>query len=650
MAKSSTRSVNQVVGPVVKLPKHPNHCTTANELVEYCKARKKDGVLLGADLFAGAGGLSYGLGEAGIEIVIGVDHYNHAVDTHAAHFPGLSVDWDLSTPESVARVANLMMECGIEVLAGGPPCQPFSQAGRNIIRHLVQQGLRDPKDARRDLWRAYLEVVQLAKPTAVIMENVPQMALDGEMFIIRSMIEELEQLGYSVEERVVDTWRYGVPQFRQRLILVAIKDGIKFTWPKERETKVTLWNAIGDMPPVEGGERPEGGADGFAVYEGPKTEFQKYIRRHVRPEHSKRLYDHITRPVREDDRQAFEMMTPDTKYSELPEHLRRYRSDIFSDKYKKLDENDLCRTITAHIAKDGYAFIHPRQPRTLTVREAARVQTFPDSFRFSGPPSAAFKQIGNAVPVRLGEAVGQGIVDALERHELKEFGAIEYSEVLANWYRELPIGETIMPWVKAGNRWKLAIAEILIGKPTRISATQIWPLIDQVFETPVPGEKVSSAAIEMYRAFFTWKKFERRLDKIEQFIAEYNQDPNALWAPEIDRGQFRSLNNAILELMELACPVDADSGIPVLIPKGILRLTSRVEGVDSESRNKQTEGRLSVARMLGMNANSRDAHKAMIEIAQSVCTPVEPACFRCPLAKMCASAEVKATLELGLEA
>lgn len=649
MSKSSSRGVDQVVGPIVRLPKHPDHCTSEEELISYCQKRRDNGAILAADLFAGAGGLSYGLGEAGIEVVIGVDHYNHAVDTHAAHFPGFSVDWDLSTPESVARVANLMTECGIEILAGGPPCQPFSQAGRNIIRHLVEKGLRDPKDTRRDLWRAYLEVVQLAMPTAVVMENVPQMALDKEMFIIRSMIEELEQLGYSVEERVVDTWRYGVPQFRQRLILVAIKEGVKFTWPKERETKVSLWNAIGDMPEVEGGWRPEGGAEGYVEYDGPQTEFQRYIRRHVKPEFKHRLYDHITRPVRNDDRQAFEIMTHETKYSELPERLRRYRSDIFADKYKKLDENDLCRTITAHIAKDGYAFIHPRQPRTLTVREAARVQTFPDNFRFSGPPSAAFKQIGNAVPVRLGEAVGDGIMSALERNTKKNYGAREYSDALAVWYRALPIGESILPWIMAGNQWKLVVAEVLMGKVTWAATTQIWPLIDKVFETPAPGEKVSEDLIKMYRSFFSWKKYEKRLEQLEKFISEYNSDPDALWKPEIDREKFSSLSNSTIDLIELACPVDGESGIPVLITKGILRLTSRVEGVDAESRNKQTEGRLSVARMLGMNANSRDAHKAMIEIAQAICTPAEPACFRCPLSEMCASAEVKETLDLRLE-
>ena len=359
-------AVKQIRGPYVRLPHHPDHCETVDELISYAKGRKAEGAVLGVDLFAGAGGLSQGLTNAGIEIVLGVDHFDYAVQTHAARFPGISASWDLSTPESVEKVANLMKECDIDVLAGGPPCQPFSKAGRNGIRYLVEQGLRDPHDQRRDLWRAYLEVAQLARPRAVIMENVPDMALDDEMFIMRSMIEELESIGYSVESRVIETWRYGVPQFRQRYILVALRDGFEFTWPEEVSKKVTVWNAIGDMPEVEGGWRPEGGADGWQKYEGPKTAFQRYIRKGVPTEQSGRLYDHITRPVREDDRIAFEMMTSDTKYSDLPDHLRRYRSDIFDDKYKRLDENDLSRTITAHIAKDGYGFIHPRQARTLT--------------------------------------------------------------------------------------------------------------------------------------------------------------------------------------------------------------------------------------------------------------------------------------------
>src|SRR5207249_4616126 len=100
------------------------------------------------------------------------------------------------------------------------------------------------------------------------------------------------------------------------------------------------------------------------------------------------------------------------KYSELPRRLRRYRDDIFDDKYKRLAWNDLSRSITAHLAKDGYWYIHPTQRRTLSVREAARIQTFPDWFRFAGPPSHRYRQIGNAVPPLLAEALGRELAAA----------------------------------------------------------------------------------------------------------------------------------------------------------------------------------------------------------------------------------------------
>src|SRR5699024_478527 len=101
-------------------------------------------------------------------------------------------------PEVVARVATLIKKARVEIIAGGPPCQPFSKAGRSMIRHRVELGERDPNDERRDLWRSFLEIVGIARPRAVLMENVPDLALDREMFIFRSIVEELEQDGYSV--------------------------------------------------------------------------------------------------------------------------------------------------------------------------------------------------------------------------------------------------------------------------------------------------------------------------------------------------------------------------------------------------------------------------------------------------------------------
>lgn len=415
--RRQTYGVKLVRGPFVVLPAQPGACSTPDQVGGFiASARRVDpAARFAIDLFSGAGGLSLGLHRAGFHVVLGVDHYREAVETHGHHFPGMSMDWDLADVDLIERVAALVRNNSIDLVAGGPPCQPFSKAGRSLIRHLVREGGREPHDHRRDLWRSFMEVVRLSLPPAVLMENVPDMALDKEMFILRTMVQELEDLGYSVSEKVVDTWRYGVPQFRQRLILVALRDGVGFSWPAESPDRVSVWNAIGGLPEVEGGWRPEGGPLGWTDYSGPSTGFQKRMRTGVPAADKAKVFDHITRPVRPDDAASFALMDATTKYSDLPAEFRRYRDDIFDDKYKRLDENGLSRTITAHIAKDGYWYIHPRQGRTLTVREAARLQTFPDWYRFAGPPSAAFKQIGNAVPPLLAEQLGAAVASALDR-------------------------------------------------------------------------------------------------------------------------------------------------------------------------------------------------------------------------------------------
>lgn len=628
MSNVDPYAVKQIRGPYLNLPAHENHCSSVEELEIYCRKRKAEGAVLGMDLFSGAGGLSLGLTNAGIEIVFGVDHYEYASRTHAAHFPGMSVDWDLANVDDVEKVADILKRCKIDVLAGGPPCQPFSRAGRSGIRHLVEKGEREPHDARRDLWRAYLEVVILARPKAVIMENVPDMALDDEMFILRSMIEELEQIGYSVEAKIVEAWHFGVPQLRNRLILVALRDGMQFTWPDESGLKVTLGNAISDLPDVEGGWRPAGGADGWLKYDGPRTEYQMSMRENVPREHQRRIYDHITRPVRADDREAFEIMTPETKYSELPDRLKRYRDDIFTDKYKRLDENDLSRTITAHIAKDGYSYIHPRQPRTLTVREAARVQSFPDYFRFDGPPSAAFKQIGNAVPPKMGQAMGNAILDSLREPQKKESNAIRVSEYLANWYRGLTDEEMLFPWAKSGSRWKTVLGEVLLERASRENIRRLWPVLRDLPDLK-PGQLVGEKDLEIIFDIFSAGEFKKRSERLQRLVEEMNQNPKALWASTIDRSRLPSLNPLLIKFLELAAPVTKEDSSkyaeePVIVAKGILRVTGKFLGINTEVRNKQSHGRISIGRLLGMNENSREAHLALFELAQTLAAPNAP--------------------------
>ena len=478
-SKKRKPAVSHVRGPYLRLPPHERACISERDLPAFVREIRSgpSESLIAADLFAGAGGLSLGLEQAGIEVVLSVDHDADSVETHRHHFRGLSVDWDLSDPEVVSHTGRLLKRLKIDVIAGGPPCQPFSKAGRSGIRHYVRTGVREARDERRDLWQSFLEIIRIAKPRAVVMENVPDMALDREMFILRTFVHELESLGYAVEARVVDAWRYGVPQFRQRLILVALRRRIQFLWPEEAAGKTTVENAIGDLPPVEGGWRPEGGSQGWVEYPGPKSTFQKLMRSGVSAEEADKVFDHITRPVRADDAAAFELMGPQTRYSDLPQELKRYRDDIFDDKYKRLDPHDLSRTITAHIAKDGYWYIHPYQGRTLTVREAARLQTFPDSYRFAGPPSSAFRQIGNAVPPMLGRAVGRAITEALQRGEREPHTSEKTAATLADWFRSSQ--HTSLPWLAAKSRWQVISAEAMLERASASHIRHIWPLLER---------------------------------------------------------------------------------------------------------------------------------------------------------------------------
>lgn len=634
--------VKLVRGPFVELAPHADACGSRAELLDLAARLRADGTLLAADLFSGAGGLSLGLEDAGMRVVLGVDHDRESVRTHGHHFAGIAMEADLGDAAVVEEIAGLIHDAGIDVLAGGPPCQPFSKAGRSGIRDRVREGLRDPYDQRRDLWRSYLEVVRLARPAVVVMENVPDMALDREMFILRSVVEELEGLGYAVEERVVETWRYGVPQFRQRLIVVALRDGYRFDWPEEAPDRVNVWNAIGDLPEVEGGWRPSGGAEGWSDYAKPLTDFQRAMRAGAV---GGRVYDHITRPVRDDDSRAFAAMTSTTRYSELPEEFRRYRDDIFDDKYKRLDENDLSRTITAHIAKDGYWYIHPFQNRTLTVREAARLQTFPDRFRFSGPPSAAFRQIGNAVPPRLGEHLGRAVTAALSRRETAPPPSRETGRLLAKWFDgRAPTG---VPWLKASTRWQVVVAELVLDRAVRQTVNMVWPVI-AMMTNPSDAESadLEDAVLDMARTVGR----HGAAQAVSELADLLRDEPGLLEVDELGTHRPPGVSEVVADLASLTVPVAGsdDSEEPVLVTRGVLRVAARYVGGAVDRRNKLTDGRLAVARLIGDGAGARSAHLGLIELAATLCRPELPLCRECPLVSSCARWGVEDRLDVPI--
>ena len=393
----------------LKLTRHASGCGEET-FRQWCVDRANEGALLAVDLFSGAGGLSLGLQDAGWTVALAVDNDEKALQTHRHNFPGLTRTCNLGDPKQREFLLSLLDDVTIDLVAGGPPCQPFSRAGLSKIRSLVAEGYRDEDDPRRELWRAFLEIVLALRPRAILMENVPDMALGDDFSVIRTMIDALEDAEYYTELILVDAWRYGVPQHRKRLILLARLDVEHFPWPAPSPHMPTLRDAISDLPDL-------GESTGARVlsYSGKPgiSAFAEEMRYGMEDGF---VWDHITRPVRADDREIFQMMDSNTLYGNLPREKRRYSAETFDDKYKKLDWNSRSRSITAHIAKDGYWYIHPSELRTLTVREAARIQTFPDRFRFAGTRSDAFRQIGNAVPPLLGRAAASTLRPGSSRH------------------------------------------------------------------------------------------------------------------------------------------------------------------------------------------------------------------------------------------
>jgi DNA (cytosine-5)-methyltransferase 1 len=577
-----------------------------------------------ADLFCGAGG-SASARRAGFDVVIGVDHDLHALATHRAHHPGLHLDWDLSDDAVLERLAELMRAADVGLISGGPPCQPFSRAGRGIIGNLVRREMRPPADRRRDLWQSFLWLVDAVRPDAVLMENVPDLALDDDMFIMRTMVHELERIGYGVETAIVESLRYGVPQMRQRFILIGVSDGRRIAWPhraaREREA-VTLRDAIGDLGDVEPGwtTEPESGRDYASA---PTSPYQELMRRGIDGGGTRRVKDHITRAVRADDLEAFRAMDATTKYSELPAELKRYRDDIFNDKYKRLDYDQQSRTLTAHLSRDGYAYIHPEHERTITVREAARIQSFPDWFRFSGPPTAAFRQIGNAVPPLLAEGLAGAISAALARDARDDRpSSAATAERLSAWYHGR--SESALPWLDAPTRWAVAAAQHVLGSASGVARRSY-----QLFVGTSPAGYLDARP-------------ERRpegrlgldlmgLERIAARLSDVSDDPT----PD----DLREAGFTASEVGLAAMARPHDGADPIFVTGAMSRLAARYWGDDFITSRRFSTGRIAVARLVGSGEDDPDlaraAKLALVELAESVCTTRAPECGRCPLRPDC---------------
>jgi len=608
--------------PETKLTPHKKECSLSDLKSYVSKTRRP----LALDLFCGAGGLSLGLQEAGFDVILGVDRYINAVATHRANFGGASICGDLSSRKHLKPIEKALEGIPISLIAGGPPCQPFSRAGKNKIRSL---GRKNDADRRRELWRNFIYLVKQIKPKCVLIENVPDLGFGENSVIFRKIVSSLEVAGYGVESRILSAWQLGVPQHRQRLIIVGFRDGRSFKWPQMRTSeKVTVRDAIGDLPVVAGGARQI-----ELPYGESLTSFQRKSRRGLSRQDREKVYDHLTRPVRKDDLEAFRLMKDGTLYSELPSRLRRYRADIFEDKYKRLPWDGLSRSITAHIGKDGYWYIHPEQHRTLTIREAARIQTFPDHFRFAGPPSHAFRQIGEAVPPLLAQALGRKIRSELKSSKQKcsRPSTTMLASTLRLWFTKTSTNESVAPWRRSRNVWQVFLGTVLCTGHKSESAQCLWRLCVKHWSSP--------------RRFLNDRK---RFTKLRKHSCE---SKNQLLTIVAKQSVQTSKNLAVFTQRVIISRLSTDALDVARAIAGanskrpVTTVTRRVvERVFGESVNRsKTHAELLIGRAVGVDVTGH-AYAALLDVGEKFCTTAKTNCRACPLREHCQYAKSRGDL------
>ena len=340
------------------------------------------------DLFCGAGGLSYGLSRAGFAAVGGLDKFHPAADTYEARFGARVIREDAFalSPNDLGKLID-----AFDVLAGCPPCQGFSSL--RISRF-------GPEDVRNDLVLYYARVVETVRPQAVLFENVPRVAKDARFAYL---LKVLSENGYSFAYRILNAADYGVPQRRKRLVLIAVRGAGKVELPEPdhgspdslavRRGALKPWktvrDAIGDLPPVKDGECHPSDPLHCAKKLNPRY---KEIIKHV--------------PKNGGSRNS---VPPELL---LPTH--RKHASSFRDSFGRLRWDEPSVTITTKFYDPSTGrFVHPDQDRALTLREGARLQTFPDDYPFKGTFRQIARQIGEAFPPLLAEKIGRRLKEYL---------------------------------------------------------------------------------------------------------------------------------------------------------------------------------------------------------------------------------------------
>ena len=402
------------------------------------------------DLFSGAGGLSEGFMRAGFNPIAHVEMNKDACDTlktrTAYHYlkekNQIDIYYDylkkkINREEFWNAVPNHLIESVInteiskdsieptfkkidaslkkkkvDLIIGGPPCQAYSIVGR----------ARDPKgmkdDPRNHLYKHYVEFLKKYKPKMFVFENVPGILSASNGGFLKKICKAINDAGYEIEippKKHLNSKHFNVLQDRKRVIMIGWKKGLKHKYPDfiENNTDYTIGDSLfSDLPKIKNGE----GSLGIVKYAENISDYLKEtgIRNCI-----DFTTQHIARPHNETDleiyRIAVNLLIKKGKrlnYADLPKRLIKHKNTTsFKNRFQVVNPNGISNTVVAHIAMDGHYYIHPdiTQNRSITIREAARIQSFPDDFFFEGSRTAAFKQIGNAVPPLMAEGIANKI-------------------------------------------------------------------------------------------------------------------------------------------------------------------------------------------------------------------------------------------------
>lgn len=337
------------------------------------------------DLFCGCGGMSLGFEQAGYKVLLGIDNWQDSLNTFQYNHHGsqtLCADLMSLTP---SEVENKIKSKAVDVIIGGPPCQGFSVAGKRII-----------EDNRNKLYKSFVRMVDYFRPKAFVLENVPNILSMGKGIIKQAIINDFEQLGYRVVTKVLLASDYGVPQNRRRAIFVGLLTGKTFEYPLPTVIRpITTEEALSDLP-------ENSIVDGSPYPNEPKSDYQKRIR-----EGSSAVFNHDITIHTEQTKRIIAMVPDGGNYKNLPKELQQTRKVHIA--WTRLNSQRPSITIdTGH----NHHF-HYKYNRVPTVRESARLQSFPDTFIFLEGKGSQLRQVGNAVPPLLAKALGEQLQKSL---------------------------------------------------------------------------------------------------------------------------------------------------------------------------------------------------------------------------------------------